>query len=361
VGVVLKRPNLLAYDWGLIVLALTLAVLGVFNLRSATPDPGLVSRQVLALFLGLGLAVGVQFLTRRLLFASAYPLYALSLALLVAVLAFGREINGAKAWFVLGPLQFQPLELAKVGLVLALARLLAERPVRRFSDYILPALLTAPVAGLLLLQPDLGGTLVVLFGAFTVLFVRGLPWRHLLFGALALILLVPTVVWPNLKPYQRERVLIVLDPYRDPLGQGFQVIQSTIAIGSGGFFGKGYGQGTQTQLGFVPFRHTDFVFAVWAEEWGFVGVVALLGLYALLTVRLFGLALECARMEDRLFIAGIGGMLGFQVVVNLGVALGVMPVTGLTLPLFSYGGSSLMATLFALGLVLLVHRDRAVP
>jgi len=357
--VVLRRPNPLAYDWGLILLALFLAVLGVFNLRSAAPDPSLVSRQVLALVLGLGLAVGVQFFTRRLLFAWAYPLYAFSLALLVAVLAFGKEINGAKAWFVLGPLQFQPLELAKVGLVLALSRFLAERPIRRLWDYVLPALLVAPAAGLLLLQPDLGGTLVVLFGAFTVLFVRGLPWKHLLIGALALVLLVPTVIWPNLKPYQRERVLIVLDPYRDPLGQGFQVIQSTIAIGSGGLFGKGYGQGTQTQLGFVPFRHTDFVFAVWAEEWGFVGVVGLLGLYALLVVRLFGLALECSRMEDRLFLAGIGGMLAFQVLVNLGVALGVMPVTGLTLPLFSYGGSSLMATLFALGLVLLVHRDRA--
>lgn len=152
-----------------------------------------------------------------------------------------------------------------------------------------------------------------------------------------------------------------MDPYRDPLGQGFQVIQSTIAIGSGGLFGKGYGQGTQTQLGFVPFRHTDFVFAVFAEEWGFVGSVALLGLYALLLVRLLSMALECPRLSDRLFLAGVGGMLGFQVLVNLGVALGVMPVTGLTLPLFSYGGSSLMATLLSLGLVLLVHRDRVAP
>jgi len=358
---VLRRPHLLAYDFGLIALVLAILVLGLFNLRSALPDPGLFPRQLLALALGLGLAVGVQFLSRRLVFALAYPLYALSLLLLLLVLLFGREINGAKAWFVLGPLQFQPLELAKLGLVLALARLLEDRPIQRLWDYLLPGLLTLPVVALLLLQPDLGGSLVVLFGAFAVLFVRGLPWKHLLLAVLALALLVPTVVWSNLKPYQRERVLIVLDPYRDPLGQGFQVIQSTIAIGSGGLLGKGYGQGTQTQLGFVPFRHTDFVFAVWAEEWGFVGVVALLGLYALLVLRIFALALECPRLSDRLFIAGVGGMLGFQVLVNLGVALGVMPVTGLTLPLFSYGGSSLMATLLSLGLVLLVHRDRAEP
>ncbi|WP_243089682.1 rod shape-determining protein RodA [Thermus neutrinimicus] len=358
---VLRRPNLLAYDWGLILLALAISVLGLFNLRSAAPDPGLLNRQLVAFLLGLLLAVGVQFLSRRTVFALAYPLYALSLLLLVAVLAFGREINGAKAWFVLGPLQFQPLELAKLGLILALARLLEAREVRRVWDYLLPGFLTAPVVLLLLLQPDLGGGLVVLFGVFSVLFVRGLPWKHLVVGFLALALLVPTVVWPNLKPYQRERVLIVLDPYRDPLGQGFQVIQSTIAIGSGGLFGKGYGQGTQTQLGFVPFRHTDFVFAVFAEEWGFVGAVALIGLYALLLARLLGMALECPRPSDRLFLAGVGGMLGFQVLVNLGVALGVMPVTGLTLPLFSYGGSSLMATLFSLGLALLVHRDRAAP
>ncbi|WP_117238442.1 rod shape-determining protein RodA [Thermus sediminis] len=356
-----RRPNLLAYDWGLVLLALAILVLGLFNLRSALPDPALFPRQLTALALGLGLAVGVQFLSRRQVFALAYPLYALALALLLAVLFFGREINGSKAWFVLGPLQFQPLEVAKLALVLALARLLEGRPIRRVWDYPLPALLTLPTVALLLLQPDLGGALVVLFGAFAVLFLRGLPWRHLLVGALALALLVPTVVWPNLKAYQRERVLIVLDPYRDPLGQGFQVIQSSIAIGSGGLFGKGYGQGTQTQLGFVPFRHTDFVFAVWAEEWGFVGVVFLFGLYALFLVRLLSLALECPRLSDRLFIGGVGGMLAFQTLVNLGVALGVMPVTGLTLPLFSYGGSSLMATLLSLGFVLLFHRDRAEP
>lgn len=357
----LRRPNLLAYDWGLVLLALTLTVVGLFNLKSAAPDPGLVARQLVALLLGLGLAAGVQFLSRRTVFALAYPLYALSLVLLVLVLGVGREVNGARAWFVVGPLQFQPLELAKLGLALALARTLEGRPIRRVWDYFLPGLLTLPVAALLLLQPDLGGTMVVLFGVFSVLFARGLPWKHLLVGALTLVALVPTVVWPNLKPYQRERVLIVLDPYRDPLGQGFQVIQSTIAIGSGGLFGKGYGQGTQTQLGFVPFRHTDFVFAVWAEEWGFVGTVALLALYALLLLRLFSLALECPRLSDRLFLAGVGGMLGFQVLVNPGVALGVMPVTGLTLPLFSYGGSSLVSTLLSLGLVLLVHRDRAEP
>lgn len=354
-----RSLNPLAYDWSLVLLAGGILALGLVNLRSALPEADLWGRQLLALGLGLGLALGVQFLDRRRLFALAYPLYALALVLLVLVLAVGREINGAKAWFVLGPIQFQPLELAKMGLVLLLARVMALRPIRRLWDYALPLGLTLPVLLLLLRQPDLGGSLVVLAGVFTLLWVRGLPLRHLVLGGVALLLLIPTVVWPNLKPYQRERVLIVLDPYRDPLGQGFQVIQSTIAVGSGGILGKGYGQGTQSQLGFIPFRHTDFIFAVWAEEWGFIGVVALLALYLLLFLRVFGLALECPRLEDRLFIAGLGGMLAFQTLANLGVALGVLPVTGLTLPLFSYGGSSLMTTLLALGLILLVHRDRA--
>ncbi len=354
-----RLPNWLAYDWGLALLAGGILALGLLNLKSALPDPALWSRQLLALGLGLGLAFGVQFLDRKRFFALAYPLYALALFLLVLVLFLGREINGAKAWFILGPVQFQPLELAKIALVLLLARVMAPRPIRRVWDYALPLGLTLPVVLLLLRQPDLGGSLVVLAGVFALLWVRGLPVRHLVLGGVVLLLLVPTLVWPNLKPYQRERVLIVLDPYRDPLGQGFQVIQSTIAIGSGGVLGKGYGQGTQAQLGFIPFRHTDFIFAVWAEEWGFIGVVVLLGLYLLLFLRIFGMTLECPRPEDRLFIAGLGGMLAFQTLANLGVALGVLPVTGLTLPLFSYGGSSLMTTLLALGLILLVHRDRA--
>ncbi|MGQ9510368.1 MAG: rod shape-determining protein RodA [Thermaceae bacterium] len=353
------RPiPLLAYDLSLLALVGLISVLGLFNLKSAAPDPSLLLRQWVALGLGVLVLGGVQLLDRRRLFAWAYPLYALTLILLVLVLLVGREINGAKAWFVLGPIQFQPSELAKIALLLVLGKALEHRPIVRLWDYALPLALGLPVLALVLAEPDLGGALVLLFGLFTVLFVRGIPWRHLLWTLLLASILVPTLVWPNLKPYQRERILIVLDPYRDPLGQGFQVIQSTIAIGSGGFLGKGYGQGTQTQLGFVPFRHTDFIFSVWAEEWGFVGAVGVLGLYFFLILRLFGMALEAPRVSDRLVLSGIGGVLGFQVLANVGVALGVLPVTGLTLPLFSYGGSSLVMTYLMLGVALLLHRDR---
>lgn len=354
----MTRPNLLAYDWGLLSLVAFLSLFGLFNLKSAASDPSLFVRQVVALGLGISALLGVQLLDRKRLLAWACPLYALSLSLLALVLVAGREINGAKAWLVFGPLQFQPSELAKIALLLVLGKSLEGRPIQRVWDYALPLAWALPVLGLVLVEPDLGMTLVLLFGVFTVLFVRGLPWGHLLLGSLLVLVLLPTLVWPNLKPYQRERVLIVLDPYRDPLGQGFQVIQSTIAIGSGGFLGKGYGQGTQTQLGFVPFRHTDFIFAVLAEEWGFVGAVGVLALYLLLILRLFTMALECPRLSDRLILSGIGGVLGFQAVANVGVALGLLPVTGLTLPLFSYGGSSLVMTFLALGVALLLHRDR---
>ncbi|MER3602674.1 MAG: rod shape-determining protein RodA [Thermus sp.] len=354
----MTRPNLLAYDWSLLALVAAISGFGLFNLKSAAPDPSLLVRQGVALGLGIIVLVLVQFADRKRLFAWAYPLYVASLLLLALVLVVGREINGAKAWFVFGPFQFQPSEFAKITLLLALGKALENHPIQRVWDYALPLALALPVVGLVWVEPDLGMTLVILFGAFAVLWVRGLPGKHLLLGFILVLVLTPTVVWPHLKPYQRERVLIVLDPYRDPLGQGFQVIQSTIAIGSGGFLGKGYGQGTQSQLGFVPFRHTDFIFAVLAEEWGFVGAVGVLALYLLLLLRLFAMALESPRLSDRLVLSGIGGVLGFQVVANIGVALGVLPVTGLTLPLFSYGGSSLVMTFLMLGVALLLHRDR---
>jgi rod shape determining protein RodA len=207
-------------------------------------------------------------------------------------------------------------------------------------------------------EDDLGGTIVLASILLGILFMRGMPLPHLVLGLAVVAVLLPTVVWPNLKPYQKERVEIILNPEKDPQGKGYQLIQSKIAIGSGHLIGKGYAKGTQTQLGFVPFRHTDFIYAVVAEEWGFVGAVGLLALYGLLFFRLVRMALECIRPEDRLIIGGVLAMLSFQVLVNVAVTLGLAPITGLTLPLFSYGGSSLMFVYLALALCLLVHRDR---
>ncbi|MCL4455519.1 MAG: FtsW/RodA/SpoVE family cell cycle protein, partial [Deinococcus sp.] len=284
---------------------LAVNALGLITLKSAAPSPDLMLTQLVGLAVGIGGAVVLQLASRRQVMAASYSLFAISLFLLLAVLVFGREVNGAKAWFVLGPFRFQPSELAKIALVLSLARVAASRPLVSILDYLKPLALAAPALALVLVEPDLGGAMVMAATVFAILFVRGMPTRHLLAGLALLAVLVPVVLWPNLKPYQQERVQLVLNPEQDPLGGGFQMIQSKIAIGSGGLFGKGYGQGTQTQLGFVPFRHTDFIFAVLAEEWGFVGALGLLLLYAILFLRLVRMAQECGRLEDQLVLVGI--------------------------------------------------------
>jgi rod shape determining protein RodA len=356
--VTLRRVPVFAYDWVLVGLVLLINLIGLVTLYSAAPSRGVWLQQMLAFPIALSVGLLVQLFSRRQVLSWAFPLYAVSLVLLVLVLLVGREINGAKAWFNLGPLSFQPLELAKIGLILVLAKVLAARPLERLLDYALPVLLAAPILGLVFIQPDLGGTLVLIAGLLGMLFVRGMPTIHIVVGLLAVMVLVPTVVWPNLNQYQRDRVEILFDLSKDPKGKGFQQIQSTIAIGSGGLMGKGFGAGTQTQLGFVPERQTDFIYAVLAEEWGFVGASTLMVLYALLFFRLGRMALECVRLEDRLIIVGVLSMLAFQVVVNIAVTLGLAPVTGLTLPLVSKGGSSLIMVYLGLGLALLIHRDR---
>lgn len=352
----MPRLTFLAYDWTLILLVLAINSFSVFVIRSVRPDlfPYQLGFSLIAVLVAL-LAQGV---TRRRLVTWTFPVYALAVTLLAAVLVVGREVNGARAWFDLGPINFQPLELAKIGLVLLLARILDLRPFGRWTDYLFPLMLAAPLLGLVLVQPDFGGTLVLLSILVGMLVVRGMPLGHMLVAAVMAVPLAYFVVWPNLKPYQQERILAGFNPEQYPLDSGFQVMQSKIAIGSGGLVGKGYGQGTQTQLGFVPEQHNDFIFANVGEEWGFVGSVVLLVLYALVFWRLAIMALECNRLSDRLVISGILSMFGFQVMVNIGVTLGLAPVTGLTLPLFSYGGSSLVMVYLALGLALVVHRDR---
>lgn len=354
----LRRVPVFAYDWILIGLVLLINLIGLVTLYSAAPSRTVWLQQLLALPVALTVGLLVQMFSRRQVLSWAFPLYIASLAMLVLVLLVGREINGAKAWFDLGPVGFQPLEIAKIGLILVLARVLAAQPLVGPLDYVLPALLAAPILGLVFIQPDLGGTLVLIAGVLGILFVRGMPMHHIIIGLVAVALLVPTAIWPNLNQYQRDRVEILFDLSKDPRGKGFQQIQSTIAIGSGGLMGKGFGAGTQTQLGFVPERQTDFIYSVLAEEWGLVGAATLLLLYALLIFRLGRMVLECVRMEDRLVIAGVLTMLAFQVVVNIAVTLGLAPVTGLTLPLISKGGSSLVMVYLGLGLALLMHRDR---
>lgn len=345
-------------DLALPIVTVLLLAVGLATLSSAAPGDEFARQLVFLAPSAVAVAFVVWFGRARLMRFAPHG-YVASLVLLAAVQLFGTEVNGAKSWLYLGPLPgFQPSELAKLALLVALAAALNDRPIKRWIDYLLPALLVAVPTALVLAEPDLGGALVLLAIGGGMLLVRGVPVRHVLLVALLVAVAVPAFVVPNLREHQKARIVGFLNPGADPQGAGYQVIQATIAVGSGGLTGKGYGQGTQGQLGFIPFRQTDFIFPVLAEEGGFVAAVALLALYGLLFWRLVAMAVECAAARDQLLIVGVLVFVGFQVVVNVGVTLGLAPVTGITLPLVSYGGTSLISTLVALAIAFVAHRDR---
>ena len=345
-------------DLGLPLVTALILTMGLVTLNSAAPGSEF-SRQVAFLVGGLALCGVVAWIGKKRLVRFAPYLYVLSLGLLVLTRFMGTVVNGARSWLIIGPLPgFQPSELAKLALILALAVMLHERPIRGVLDYLKVGAIVLPPVALVFDEPDLGSALVLAALAAGIVLIRGVPWRHLVLIVLVAAVAVPTVVWPNLADHQRVRLVSFLNPAADPQGSGYQVIQSTIAVGSGGLLGKGYRQGTQSQLGFVPYRQTDFIFPVLAEEGGFVASVALLILYGLLFWRLVAMASECPYDRDQLIIIGVCVLIGFQVLVNVGVTLGLAPVTGITLPMVSYGGTSLVSTLLALTVAFVVHRDR---
>ncbi|HWG84711.1 MAG TPA: FtsW/RodA/SpoVE family cell cycle protein [Deinococcales bacterium] len=337
-------------------LATVILGVGLLALSSVAPEPGLLTKQLLGAGASIVVLAALSWLGRRRLYALALPLYALSLALLALTLVVGTEVNGNRNWLGRGFFQFQPLEFAKLALILMLARFMRE-PIRGIRDYLPVAAIALPVIGLVF-REDFGGTLVLLVIVLGMMVVRGLPWKHLLLGVTLAAVAIPTVIFPRLQPYQQKRLTIVFNPASDPRGVGYQVIQAMIAIGSGGLTGKGYKEGSQSQFGFVPEEHTDMILATWAEEQGFIGAAFLLFLFAALFWRLTVMGGECPSETDKLVIGGVMSMLGFQVLENIGAAIGVAPLTGLTLPLVSYGVSSLIAVVAALGVVYVVHRDR---
>jgi len=339
-----------------VVVAL-IALVGFVTLASAAPDSTYVTRQAAWFLAGVVGCVAIFVVGGERIDKLTVPLYVTTLVLLVAVLVFGEEINGAKRWLEFGPARVQPSELAKVALILLLGRYLAHGASRGIVGYLVVGGLVAVPFGLVLLGPDLGSALVIAAIGAGMLFVRGVPTRVLIAAVAIVVVAVPIVV-PRLAPHQQARITAFLNPDADPQGAGYQVTQARIAIGSGGLTGKGWRQGTQTQLDFIPFKHTDFIFPVLSEELGFVGSVFVLALFALMFWRLAVMAMECPRPRDQLVITGVLAYLGFQTLVNVGVSLGLAPVTGLTLPIVSYGGTNLVITLGVLGLAMLVHRDR---
>ena len=343
-------------DWALLTIALVITAVGILQIYSATLGTAWASawwRQCVYVAVGLvlmWLAASVDYHT----LLNQAPIYYWALvASLVVVLALGKEVSGGKRWIpLLGGFHFQPSEFVKVVLILQIARYLSDVKGDHLEarDLLKLGALTALPAALVMKQPDLGTALSYLPILAMGIFLAGLRWQHVVALVLIAVLALP-VGWHLLKDYQKMRLIAFLDPSRDPLGSGYQVIQSQIAVGAGGMWGKGVTQGSQTQLRFLPVPHTDFIFSAFAEEHGFVGVLVMLGLYFLLLMQIVQNAQVAADRAGMYIAMGVAGLLLFHLLVNIGMVVGRMPVTGIPLPLMSYGGSSILSWYIMLGLV----------
>jgi rod shape determining protein RodA len=353
------------YDWWLLGLSGLLALLGLLEIYSATRHTtlhGMVERQLCWIGLGVLLLWLLSRVDYELLLERAPVLYGLMLAGLALVLAIGHTRMGARRWVHVAGIPVQVSEFAKLAIIIVLARFLAGVRTDRLSlrDWAAVLGLVGLPAGLILLQPDLGTALTLLPVALVGAFLAGWRWKHVLVLALCGGLAFPLAWHYVLRPYQKARLVSFLRPEEDPQGSGYQILQSQIAIGSGGLWGKGWGRGSQNQLGFVPVRYSDFILAALAEELGFMGVLLTLVLYAGLLLRLVMNAQQARDRAGMYIVAGVAAILGFHVFVNAAMVIGWMPVTGIPLPLLSYGGSATLFVFMALGLVMSVRLGRFV-
>jgi rod shape determining protein RodA len=352
------------FDFWMLFLALGISALGILEIYSATHNNALAGmhwRQLGWVALGVGCMVVLSRIDYHAILEQAPLLYLGGLAALVAVLFVGEVRFGARRWLAAGPVFLQVSEVVKLIIIVTLARFFSEVRSDRLSlgDLVKAGVLTALPLGLILLQPDLGTALVLVPVLLIGAFLAGIQWKHAVAAGLLGVLLLPAG-WFVLKPYQKERIETFLNPERNPRGPGYQVLQSKIAVGSGGFWGKGIGQGSQNQLGFVPVRWSDFILAALAEELGFLGVFATLTLYMLLLLRLVQNAKQASDRAGMFVVMGVAAVLGFHVLVNVAMVIGYMPVTGIPLPLMSYGGSATLLMFMALGLVMNVRMRRFV-
>jgi len=352
------------FDCLLLLLTILLAFIGIALIYSAgrgikTELSNLASRQMVWTAIGIFLLFLFYSLPYRSLRKASYPLYLLSLLLLLLVLLIGKGRAGSSRWLIFGGLYFQPSEFAKLIFILVAARYLADigKKMKRFF-FLIPYFILIGIPFLLILkQPNLGTALVLLPISLGLLWVAGVRKKHLIFLVILGFLFSPILWFTVLKDYQRARLLVFINPNADPLGSGYNVIQSRIAIGSGGLFGKGYLQGTQSHLAFLPEYHTDFIFCVLAEEWGFIGGGALLFLYFLFLRQLVRIATSTSEPFARLVTSGIAVMFASHIFINIGMTLGMLPVAGLPLPFLSYGGSSLLIFLISVGIVLNIKKS----
>lgn len=378
-AVVFEKPSLLSrvmpllrgFDLALVLLVLLLAGAGLLTMYSSGYDHG-------TRFMDHGrnmlIAAGIMFVVAQVppqrLMTVAVPLYTAGVALLVAVALFGITRKGATRWLNVG-IVIQPSEILKIAMPLMLAWWFQKREGQlRPLDFAAATLLLALPVGLIMKQPDLGTALLVLMAGLSVIFFAGLSWKLVLpplaLGLVGVVLIViyePSlcaegVRWSVLRDYQQQRICTLLDPTKDPLGKGFHIIQGMIAIGSGGFWGKGFMQGTQTHLEFIPERTTDFIFAAFSEEFGLFGNLCVIGAFLLLVFRALYIAAEAPTLFARLLAGALGMIFFFYAFVNMGMVSGILPVVGVPLPFISYGGTAMVTLGLALGMLLSIGKSK---
>ncbi|MGY1488889.1 rod shape-determining protein RodA [Methylobacillus pratensis] len=319
---------------------------------------GKISNQLVNITVALSLMWIAANISPQILERIALPAYVLGVLLLISVALFGEISHGARRWLHIGVAKIQPSELMKIAVPMLLAWYFSRREsAATFKDHVFGAILLAIPVGLIMKQPDLGTSLMIAASGFYVLFLAGLSWRILIGAAVSVGVMAP-ILWSMLHDYQRRRIEILFDPYQDPLGAGYHTIQASIALGSGGLAGKGWLNGTQSQLDFLPERTTDFIFAVFGEEFGLLGNVLLILLFTVIIGRGLVIAAQAQGTFSRLLAGSITLTFFTYVFVNIGMVSGILPVVGVPLPLISYGGTSLVTLLVGFGILMSIHTHK---
>lgn len=361
------REELKRYDYSFFGICTAIFVIGILNLYSAThahgvgPEQGIYKTQIMWFCLSWLVGIGVSFIQPKNFYRLAYPSYLLCIMLLVMVLFVGHSALGGQRWIGIGGIKFQPSEIVKMSVVLVLARWYSKASPEQetgFKELIIPFLITFFPAIMVIIQPDLGTGMLTLLIFFTITFYRKLKWKTI--AVIGIIALISGTVMYNfgLREYQKKRIITFLDPEFDAKGSGYNAIQSKIAIGSGQFFGKGFRQSSQGALNYLPENHTDFIFAIFNEEHGFVGSVFLIALYLALFYRLLWLASNVNKMFDSIVVVGVLGIFFWHTIVNMSMVSGLMPIVGIPLPLMSYGGSNLLTFGVCCGVVTSISNAR---
>ncbi|OGP68838.1 MAG: rod shape-determining protein RodA [Deltaproteobacteria bacterium RBG_13_47_9] len=353
------------FDWTLLGIVLLIASIGILNLYSTTlggevSGTPLYLKQIFWLLIGLSVMVVIAFTEYRFYSDFAYIVYTVAFFFLLVVMGYGIITSGAQRWIKIGSISFQPSEFVKISLILALAKFFQRPPGREgysLKDLTLPFLFLLLPMVLILKQPDLGTSIILLLIFFSILIFVKIRWSTLLTIGLGGAAILP-ISWSFLKEYQKRRIITFFNPELDPLGAGYHLIQSKIAVGAGGIIGKGFMKGTQCKLGFLPEQQTDFIFSALGEEWGLIGSLMIVGLYFMLILWGLRIAVQSKDRFGAILSFGVVAMLFWHIFINIGMVLGMMPVVGIPLPLLSYGGSFLLSTMIGMGLLLNVSMRR---